>query len=361
MTRRILLLALLLAGISASEAYAQVDSALLRGLRYRLVGPSRGGRVTTVTGVPSQPRTFYMGVASGGVFRTTDGGVTLDADHRRQGPARLDRARSRWPTPIPNVIYVGTGSDGVRSNVSTGRGVYKIDRRRQTWQFAGLCDAGQIGAVRIHPTNPEHRLGRGAMATRSSPTPSAASSRQRTAARRWQKMLFVSDSSARWTSSSSRATRTWSTPGCRGSSASPGRSSADRARAGSTRAPMAARRSRKIATGLPAELIGKANLAVTAANPNRIYALDRGEAGRRPLSIRRCGPDVGAGATRQAVADSAAVLLHDARRRSDQRRRGVRGRGGILQVDRRRQDVRRRCARRTATTTTSGSIRRTAT
>src|SRR5215831_8194762 len=53
---------------------ASVDSALFRGLRYRLVGPSRGGRVTTVTGVPSQPKTFYMGVASGGLFRTTDGG-----------------------------------------------------------------------------------------------------------------------------------------------------------------------------------------------------------------------------------------------------------------------------------------------
>ncbi len=55
---------------------ASVDPALFKGLRYRLVGPSRGGRVTTVTGVPSQPQTFYMGVASGGVFKTTDNGVT---------------------------------------------------------------------------------------------------------------------------------------------------------------------------------------------------------------------------------------------------------------------------------------------
>src|SRR4029450_3009100 len=53
-----------------------VDPVLFKGLRYRLVGPSRGGRVTTVTGVPSQPKTFYMGVASGGLFRTTDSGVT---------------------------------------------------------------------------------------------------------------------------------------------------------------------------------------------------------------------------------------------------------------------------------------------
>ena len=112
---------------------ASVDTALLRGLKYRLVGPSRGGRVTTVTGVPSQPRTFYMGVASGGVFRTTDGGRELGADHRRQGAGRLDRVRSRWRSRIPNIIYVGTGSDGVRSNVSTGRGVYKTADGGKTW------------------------------------------------------------------------------------------------------------------------------------------------------------------------------------------------------------------------------------
>ena len=53
----------------------------------------------------------------------------------------------------PNIIYVGTGSDGVRSNVSTGRGVYKTMDAGKTWQFAGLYDVGQIGAVRIHPPN----------------------------------------------------------------------------------------------------------------------------------------------------------------------------------------------------------------
>src|SRR4026209_2007051 len=85
MARRLLpsvltLFALLPAPASApgTTLRAPADSALFRGLRYRLVGPSRGGRVTTVTGVPSQPRTFYMGVASGGVFRTTDGGSSWE-------------------------------------------------------------------------------------------------------------------------------------------------------------------------------------------------------------------------------------------------------------------------------------------
>src|SRR5437868_10540214 len=65
---------------AVSQSHAQstvgVDPSFFNGLHYRLVGPSRGGRVTTVTGVPSQPKTFYMGVASGGLFRTTDGGTT---------------------------------------------------------------------------------------------------------------------------------------------------------------------------------------------------------------------------------------------------------------------------------------------
>src|SRR5262245_53834515 len=131
-----------------------VNPALLNGLRYRLVGPSRGGRVTTVTGVPSQPRTFYMGVASGGLFRTTDGGANwvpiTDGKVPLGSTGSVAVADSN-----PDIIYLGTGSDGVRSNVSTGRGVYKTTDGAKTWQFAGLPNAGQIGAVRIHPSNPD--------------------------------------------------------------------------------------------------------------------------------------------------------------------------------------------------------------
>src|SRR5262249_47016301 len=132
---------------------ASVDAPLFKGLKCRLVGPSRGGRVTTVTGVPSQPRTFYMGVASGGLFRTTDAGATwvpiTDGKVPLGSSVSIAVADSN-----PSVMYYGTGSDGVRSNVSTGRGVYKTTDAGETWQFAGLYNAGQIGAVRIHPTNP---------------------------------------------------------------------------------------------------------------------------------------------------------------------------------------------------------------
>ncbi|HXM35355.1 MAG TPA: hypothetical protein VN920_09230 [Pyrinomonadaceae bacterium] len=129
-----------------------VDPALLKGFRYRLVGPSRGGRVTTVTGVPSQPKTFYMGVASGGLFRTTDAGTTWTAITDGKVPLGSTGCVAVADSDA-NVIYLGSGSDDVRSNVSTGRGMYKTTDGGQTWKFIGLYNAGQIGSVRIHPTN----------------------------------------------------------------------------------------------------------------------------------------------------------------------------------------------------------------
>src|SRR6185369_14710787 len=146
-----LLLALLLLPVSVHSQ--SVDSSFFNGLRYRLVGPARGGRVTTVTGVPSQPRTFYMGVASGGLFRTTDAGANWTPITDGKVPVG-SMGSVAVADSDPNIIYLGTGSDGVRSNVSTGRGVYKTTDGGATWSFIGLYNAGQIGAVRIHPTNP---------------------------------------------------------------------------------------------------------------------------------------------------------------------------------------------------------------
>ena len=121
-------------------------------LQYRTVGPQRGGRVTTVTGTPVLPGTFYLGASGAGVWKTDDYGTTWNniSDGFFDTPSigAIEVALND-----PNIVYVGTGSDGLRSNIISGKGVYKSIDAGQTWDHIGLAKAGQIGAVEIDPTN----------------------------------------------------------------------------------------------------------------------------------------------------------------------------------------------------------------
>src|SRR6185295_19163390 len=184
---RLVLIALAL--LSPVVAEAQQDPAIFKGLRYRMVGPNRGGRVTAVTGVASQPATFYMGVASGGVWKTTDAGQNWFPITDGKIPVGSIGNIEVAPSD-PNVVYVGTGSDGIRSNVSIGRGVYKSTDAGQTWSFAGLRDAGQIGAVRVHPTNPDVAF-LSATGNPFKPSSDRGIFRSRDGGRSRQKILFV--------------------------------------------------------------------------------------------------------------------------------------------------------------------------
>ncbi|PYT04337.1 MAG: hypothetical protein DMF60_15670, partial [Acidobacteria bacterium] len=250
---------------------ANVDPALFKGLRYRLVGPSRGGRVTTVTGVPSQPKTFYMGVASGGLFRTTDAGTTWVPITDGKVPLGSIGCVAVAESD-PNIIYLGTGSDGVRSNVSTGRGVYKSTDSGQTWKFIGLYNAGQIGSVRIHPANPDI-VWVSAVGDAFKPNPERGVFKTTDGGQTWRRVLFLSDGVGSmdvelqpgnpnvvyaWMSHLERKPWTIISGSREG---------------GFYKSSDAGEHFTNIKTGLPTELIGKANLAVTAANPNRIYAL----------------------------------------------------------------------------------------
>ena len=120
--------------------------------QYRTVGPVRGGRVTTVTGTPMESGTFYLGATGGGVWKTTDYGTTWNnvSDGYFETPSigAIEVAHND-----PNVVYVGTGSDGLRSNIILGKGMYKSIDAGATWEHIGLRDVGQIGAVEIDPTN----------------------------------------------------------------------------------------------------------------------------------------------------------------------------------------------------------------
>ena len=254
-----------------------VNPALLKGLNYRLVGPSRGGRVTAVTGVPTQPRTFYMGVASGGLFRTTDGGATWLPITDGQVPLGSMGAIA-VAASNPDIIYIGTGSDGLRSNVSTGRGVYKTTDGGKTWGFSGLYDSGHIGAVSIHPSNPDVAwVAAGGDIFKSSSERGVFKTTD--GGKTWKKTLFLSDTIGAmdvelqpgnpnvvyaWMSRIER--KPWTII-----SGSREGGFYKRTDGGDTFT--------RIMTGLPSQLIGKGNMAVTAANPNRIYALVEAQPG----------------------------------------------------------------------------------
>jgi len=169
-----------------------VSPALFNNLQFRMVGPARGGRVTTVTGVPQEPHTFYMGPTGGGVWRTTDAGATwhnlTDKFFDVASMGDIDVADSD-----PRVIYAGTGSDGYRSNVAIGRGVYKSTDGGTSWTHVGLRTVGNIGAVRIHPSNPDVAVV-AAIGNPFKPTPDRGIYRTTDGGRSWSKVLFVSDS-----------------------------------------------------------------------------------------------------------------------------------------------------------------------
>ena len=259
---------------AAPPQMASVDPAMFNGLRYRLVGPSRGGRVTTVTGVPSEPKTFYMGVASGGLFKTTDGGASWFPVTDGQVPLGSTGSVAVSDSN-PDVVYLGTGSDDVRSNVSTGRGIWKSTDAGKTWKFAGLPDAGQIGGIRIHPTDP-NTLWVAAQGNAFKDNPERGIFKTTDGGATWHKVLFVSDSIGAmdvelqpghptvvyaWMSHLQR--KPWTI--ISGGPASDG--------AGFYKSTDGGEHFTKITAGLPSALVGKGNIGVSAADPNRVYAL----------------------------------------------------------------------------------------
>jgi photosystem II stability/assembly factor-like uncharacterized protein len=129
-----------------------IDPRLLSSLRWRSVGPHRGGRVVAVAGHPTEPMTFYFGACAGGVWKTTDGGTywenVSDGFFETAAVGALAVAPS-----APNVVYAGTGEACIRGNVSHGDGVYRSDDGGRTWRHLGLAETRHIGRIRVDPRN----------------------------------------------------------------------------------------------------------------------------------------------------------------------------------------------------------------
>jgi len=141
--------------IASTDSVYAVEESLLDGVEYRLVGPWRGGRVTTVTGVPGNPQLYYMGVTGGGVWKTGNAGVTWVNISDGQIPVGTIGAVAVAESDH-NVIYVGTGESPIRGvTTSQGEGIWKSTDAGQTFEFIGLPNAGQVSRIEIHPEDPD--------------------------------------------------------------------------------------------------------------------------------------------------------------------------------------------------------------
>ena len=270
-SRRALILALATISAAAQAQNSPHDPSLYGGLKYRMIGPGRGGRVTAITGVPSEPRTFYMGSTGGGIWKTTDAGQSWnnvsDGQVSVGSMGAIDVALSD-----PNVVYAGTGSSKIRSNVSIGRGLYKSTDAGKTWNFIGLRDAGQIATIRTHPSDPNTlwvaALGNPFIANRDRGV-----FKSTDGGRTWRNVLFVSDSTG--------AADIEIQPGAPNvlfasmwhGMRHPWTIISGAREGGIYKSTDGGEHWTKLGGGLPADLFGRSNVAISAAMPNRIYAL----------------------------------------------------------------------------------------
>ena len=250
---------------------------LFQDLQFRLVGPSRGGRVTAVTGIAAEPGTFYLGASGGGVWKTTDFGQSWrnvsDGFFATPSIGAIDVADSD-----PSVVYVGTGSDGIRSNVITGRGVYRSADAGKTWTLVGLERAGQIGAVVVSPVDP-NVVFVAAIGNPFVPNPERGVYRTTDGGRRWEKVLYLSDSTGaadlELAPDDPRVVYATMWRGQR----KPWTIISGAREGGVYRSTDGGDTWSKLGGGLPEGLVGKSDLAVSAADPDRVYALVEAPAG----------------------------------------------------------------------------------
>ena len=163
------------------------DPANYAGLRWRDIGPFRGGRTVGAAGIPDQPNVFYIGVNNGGVWKTDDFGRTWKPIFDDQ-PTGSIGAVAVAPSD-PNIIYVGSGEGLQRPDLSVGDGMYKSTDAGKTWRHLGLRDGQQIPAILVDPRNP-NRLFVAVLGHPYGPNPERGVFRSTDGGQTWQKVLY---------------------------------------------------------------------------------------------------------------------------------------------------------------------------
>jgi photosystem II stability/assembly factor-like uncharacterized protein len=177
-------------GVFVVFAQEPLPQSLYSGLRWRLIGPFRGGRVNAVSGVPGQPNTFYYGSVSGGLWKSTNAGRTWTPVFDGQPVASIG-AIAIAPSD-PNVLYVGTGESDMRDSISFGNGMYKSLDAGNSWKPIGLEKTRQIARVLVDPKNPEIVFV-AALGHAYGPSPDRGVYRSRDGGATWQKVLYRGD------------------------------------------------------------------------------------------------------------------------------------------------------------------------
>jgi photosystem II stability/assembly factor-like uncharacterized protein len=263
----ILGLLLLASGVSAQS----LPTNLYDGMRWRLVGPFRGGRAEAVAGVPGDPNTYYFGAVAGGVWKTTDGGANWTPIFDKEPVASIG-AIAVAPSN-PGILYVGTGEQCLRNEISYGDGVYKSIDGGRTWTNVGLRDSQHIAAIIIDPRNPDNVLV-AAVGHAFGPNEERGVFRTADGGKTWQKILYVDDKTGATDLAADpnnpniifaamyqvrRAAWTMISGG-------PGSGLYRSADGGATWKHLEGH-------GLPGGILGRIGVAVSAANSNRVYAI----------------------------------------------------------------------------------------
>ena len=257
---------------AAAPAKGPLPPSLFSGLRWRLIGPFRGGRVNAVSGVPGEPETFYYGSVGGGLWKSSNAGRTWVPVFDSQLVASIGAIGVAPSNPA--VIYVGTGEADMRDSIAPGDGLYKSVDAGRTWKHVGLDATRQIGRVLVHPKNPDIVFV-AALGHAYGPSPDRGVYRSRDGGATWRKVLYKTDGlgaadlaldpadpktvyAAMW------ATRRppWYVYA---PSNGPGGGIYKSTDGGDTWKPLTA--------GLPAEGVGRIGLAVAPANARRVYAV----------------------------------------------------------------------------------------
>jgi photosystem II stability/assembly factor-like uncharacterized protein len=248
----------------------QTSKDVLGMLRYRYIGPV-GNRTTAVVGVPGQPNIYFVGAASGGIFKTTDGGTHWAPIFDDQ-PVSSIGSLAVAPSD-PNVIWAGTGEAWIRSHISVGNGIYKSTDAGKTWTNVGLEKTGRIGRIVIDPRNPDIVLAC-AQGHAYGPQPERGVFRTTDGGRTWERVLFVDEncgcSDIAMDPNNPRILfagmwpleiHTWGRV-----SGGPGSGLFKSMDGGATW-------KRLNGHGLPTRTTGKVAVAIAPSNPNRVYAL----------------------------------------------------------------------------------------